>query len=94
MRELRTLRLVLYALLPSRGGAAQPQGIGETRRCEPEDIRGGMGLFLDAEGELRFFFAECRPVAAPALLFRLKREGFSRCSVTVEGRGLLVRARR
>lgn len=93
-RALRTLQLICYALLPSRGGKADPTAAGEVRRCEPHEILGGMGLFLDNRGELRLFFPECRPLAAPLILFRLKREGFSRCSVQVRERGLLVQGRR
>jgi hypothetical protein len=53
-----------------------------------------MGRFLDGRGELLLFFADCLAPAAPFILFRLKREGFSRCSVEVTKRGLLVRGRR
>lgn len=91
---LRTLKLMWYALLPSGGGAPRPGAAGETVSCEPEEIRGGMGLFLDPSGELRLFIPCCRPLAAPFILFRLKREGFSRCSVQAAEQGLLVRARR
>lgn len=91
---LRTLEVIWNALLPSRGGAARPVAAGEMRNCEPEEIRGGMGLFLDGSGELRLFIPRCRPLAAPFILFRLKREGFSRCSVKAVEHGLQVRARR
>lgn len=91
---LRTIKLIWYALLPSRGGAARPTAAGEASSCEPEGIRGGMGLFLDRQGELRLFIPQCRSIAAPFILFRLKREGFSRCSVQARERGLLIRARR
>ena len=93
-RLFRTLRLIGYALLPSEGGGADPAGAGAVRRCEPRQIRGGMGRFLDSAGELRLFFPDCLALAAPFILFRLKREGFSRCSVEVSERGLLVRGRR
>lgn len=94
MSFLRTLELMWYALLPSMGGTADPGAEGEIRRCEPREIRAGMGRFLDAQGELGLFFAGCRPLAAPFILFRLKREGFSRCSVETKNGGLLVRGRR
>lgn len=94
LSTLATVKLMWLALLPSTGGAAQPTAAGEVRECEPEEIRGGMGRFLDRSGELRLFIRRCRPIAAPFLLFRLKREGFSRCSVEAGAEGLLVRARR
>lgn len=93
-RVLRTVRLSWHALLPSGGGSAEPAAEGELKSCEPGEIRGGMGRFLDGRGELRLFFDGCYAAAAPFILFRLKREGFSRCSVEASGRGLLVRGRR
>ena len=93
-RMFRTVRICWYASLPSTGGRAEPTGSGEVRRCEPWQMRGGMGRFLDAGGELRLFFPDCLSIAAPFILFRLKREGFSRCSVLASDRGLLVQGRR
>jgi hypothetical protein len=63
-------------------------------RCAPRRIRGGMNRLLDQSGELRLFFPHCLAIAAPVLLFRLKREGFSVCSVEASELGLLVRGRR
>jgi len=93
-RFLRTLRLIGYALLPSAGGRGEPTERGEVRRIEPRGIRGGMGRYLDGAGELRLFFPDCLAAAAPFILFRLKREGFSRCRAHASERGLLVEARR
>lgn len=93
-RIFRTVRVCWYALLPSGGGDAEPTASGEVRGCEPWQMRGGMGRFLDAGGELRLFFPDCLSIAAPFILFRLKREGFSRCSVRASDRGLLVQGRR
>lgn len=93
-RIFRTVRVCWYALLPSAGGGAEPTASGEVRGCEPWQMRGGMGRFLDAGGELRLFFPDCLSIAAPFILFRLKREGFSRCSVRASDRGLLVQGRR
>ncbi|MBU5611720.1 hypothetical protein [Geomonas azotofigens] len=93
-RLLRTVALIWHALHPAQGGAPQPVEPGGVRECEPADIRGGMGLYLDAAGELRLFIPNCRGLAAPVVLFRLKREGFSRCSVRMVEGGLLIQARR
>ena len=89
-----TLQLMFYALLPPTGGAATAIGAGEVPRCEPRQIRGGTSRPLDSRGELRLFFPGCLAIAAPFVLFRLKREGFSSCSVQASGEGLQVRGRR
>ncbi|MBJ6752248.1 hypothetical protein [Geomonas anaerohicana] len=93
-RTLRTLELIWRTVLPPRGGAPQPTQPGEVRPCEPEDIGRGMGLYLDSKGEVRLFVPQCRPLAASVVLFRLKRQGFSRCSVEESEGGLLIRAQR
>jgi len=85
---------MLYALLPPTGGAPVPPGAGEVPRCAPRQIRGGMGRFLDSRGELRLFFPGCLALAAPVVLFRLKREGFSRCFARASEQGLYVEGRR
>jgi hypothetical protein len=46
------------------------------------------------DGLLKIFFPGVFPLAAPFLLYRLKRTGFSGCRVTVTDGGLLVTARR
>lgn len=92
-----TLQLVLYALLP-RSRSARVDSFelppGEAMRCAPRQIRGGMDRFLDSRGELRVLFPGCLAIAAPALLFRLKREGFSSCSVQALPEGLYLQGRR
>jgi hypothetical protein len=45
-------------------------------------------------GTLGFFIPLVFPLAAPFLLYRLKRTGFSGCRITVKDRGLLVFATR
>ena len=105
MRLLGTAQLVLFALLPtaqagttsSEDNAWKDESFPDHNgalRCTPRRIRGGLGRLLDSRGELRLFFPCCLAIAAPVLLFRLKREGFSRCSVAVVDQGLLVRGRR
>jgi hypothetical protein len=91
---LCTAQLVLYALLPKAVGAAAPPKTDEAQRCEPRQIRGGMDRYLDSRGELRLFFPGCLAIAAPFVLFRLKREGFSCCSVQASKQGLYVQGRR
>lgn len=45
-------------------------------------------------GEIALFFPGCPALAAPFLLFRLKRLGFSRCRARVAPTGLTLTARR
>lgn len=52
------------------------------------------GCTAGAGGTRRLFFPYCMPIAAPFILFRLKRSGFSGCRVTVTDGGLLVTASR
>lgn len=47
---------------------------------------------LDHEGRLALFFPGCLAAAAPFLLFRLKRTGFSRCRVKITDKGLFLTA--
>jgi hypothetical protein len=49
---------------------------------------------VDRQGELELLFPGCLPLAAPPLLFRLKRNGFSNCRVLMTEEGLLLTARR
>lgn len=49
---------------------------------------------MSPDGFLKIFFSDVFPLAAPFLLYRLKRTGFSGCKVTVTDGGLLVTARR
>jgi len=101
-RILCTVELMLYTVLPPTPGAADPEAAkargGEDaegiRHCLPRQIRGGMDRLLDDGGELRLFFPDCLPLAAPFILFRLKRQGFSGCYVRATDRGLYVAARR
>ena len=98
-RVVCTMELMYYAVWPSRGGRAvvaqaRPTGEDGFRTLAPRQIRGGVERFLDGRGELRLFFEGCLSVAAPCVLFRLKREGFSCCKVRTSHRGLYVVGRR
>jgi len=48
----------------------------------------------DRQGEIKLLFPGCLVFAAPALLFRLKRSGFSNCRVILTVGGLLLCATR
>lgn len=49
---------------------------------------------VDRKGELKLLFPGCFPLAAPTLLYRLKRNGFSICRVLMTDEGLLLTATR
>ena len=93
-----TLELAWYALLPAKRIAAAQGGeaaaaAGERKRCAPRQVR-ELQRFLDPAGELEVFFPGCLAIGAAFVLFRLKRQGFSNCSVRASEEGLQVRGRR
>ena len=51
-----------------------------------------MCKWIDRQGELRLLFPGCHVLAAPFLLYRLKRSGFSDCRALMTGEGLLITA--
>jgi hypothetical protein len=85
---------MFYAALPTGRDLGKFPPTGEVRHCTPRQIRGGMNRFLDGRGELHLFFPDCLAIAAPFVLFRLKREGFSGCYVRSADAGLYVQGRR
>ena len=101
-RFLITLLVIVRSLFPAgrrtlrHGSAAVPGESGYTP-VPVEDIPlylCGHDLITGNCGKLALYFPGCAALAAPFLLFRLKREGFSGCRVTVTGDGLLVDATR
>ena len=80
--------------LPGRAGGIAPPGY---TPVPPEDIALYLAEFHRAvgnDGKLALFFPDCAAPAAPFLLFRLKREGYSDCRAISTGKGLLVDATR
>lgn len=49
---------------------------------------------INPQGELRLLFPGCLALAAPLLLFRLKREGFSNCRALMTAEGVFLSALR
>ena len=49
---------------------------------------------LNSDFTLALFFPNCHAAAAPFVLFRLKREGYSNCTAVATPEGLLVQATR
>jgi hypothetical protein len=79
IRIRRTAFLVLCSLFPSASASLYNK--------EGDGSRG-------TDGFLKKFFPGVFPLAAPFLLYRLKKTGFSGCRVTVTDGGLLVTASR
>ncbi|QSV46518.1 hypothetical protein [Geobacter benzoatilyticus] len=78
----------------ARQHAPGPQGFSPV---EPGDIPGILAdpsRAVNDDGVLALFFSGCPAAAAPFLLFRLKRMGYSRCCVQVVPGGLTLAARR
>ncbi|HTY20529.1 MAG TPA: hypothetical protein VMC44_02720 [Geobacteraceae bacterium] len=53
-----------------------------------------LNLGVDPDGGMKLHFAGCYAVAAPFLLYRLKRSGFSSCRASMTDQGLLLSASR
>jgi hypothetical protein len=62
----------------------------EAIRFHLSDICGG----IDRHSEIRLLFPGCYAMAAPFLLYRLKRSGFSGSRALMTGEGLLLTALR
>ena len=104
--QLRATTLVIrHAILrwPHTRGSADPSPPEIRRRkygCRwvgPADIPVCLGNLCQAvtpQGELALFFPDCVALAAPFVLFHLKRTGFSNCRVTVASDGLMLHGAR
>jgi hypothetical protein len=102
-RRLSTTLLVIVNSLcpacgraPLAGTASSPAPPGYTQ-VPPEAVPlylAGLDNAVGSDGKLALFFPDCAAVAAPFLLFRLKREGYSGCRAIATYDGLLVDATR
>ena len=97
MTSTRSIRLTWLAIRYSLAPHA-PAGSVAGRDSSPA-IR-LRALFTDLErqhgrsAELALYLPGVHPLAAPAIMFRLKRTGWSACRVTVTPAGLHLTARR
>lgn len=62
--------------------------------AEIREILNNPEVFLDEKRRLTLTIAQCSPLAAPFLMFHLKRLGFSRCKAVRAGNGLSLSALR
>lgn len=88
-RLICTLQVIYFSVFP----AAEGGGGGDPAHCQPQDVS-RMDRFLDSQGEFRVFFPDCMSLAAPLMLFRLKRQGYSGCFVESSPEGLYLQGRR
>lgn len=106
MKHLRrlhaTITLARYALSPPAISANRSERVPACNGTGPYTINpdeiaialASIPCFADRDGSLSILFRDVSSLAAPFLLFRLKRTGFSACRVVQEERGLLMTARR
>ncbi len=95
-----TLLVIVRSLFPTSrrapltGCSVRNAPAGYTQ-VPPEDIPlylADFGRAAGNDGKLALFFPGCATLAAPFLLFRLKREGYSGCRAIATGDGLLIEA--
>ncbi len=101
-----TVRLIGWALSPPRqerdgkSGEATPASAAapaEEIVAQQSDLRFYVADFnraVDRRGRLALLFPGCLAPAAPFLLFRLKRSGFSDCRAVITAEGLHLSATR
>jgi hypothetical protein len=90
-----TMLVIVNALFPKKRHDAQTGLIAGTPM--PGHIPrylANLSQLIGTDGKLELFIPGCAPLAAPFLLFRLKREGYSSCRATASSDGLLITARR
>jgi len=95
-----TLALTYYALFPQTADRciSPPAGSeNQSRNITAAEIAktlANLDRYTDSNGSLELLFNDAFSIAAPFLLFRLKRTGFSACRVQRVPEGLLLSARR
>jgi hypothetical protein len=94
-----TLLLIRHALAPAKQteplSPAPAQG--STTAIAPSEFPAALSdlnRLLRPDGTLELFFERALPPAAPLLLFRLKRNGFSGCRAVTTPDGILLTALR
>ncbi len=103
VKRFRTTAIIIaHSLFPSEEKAhlAKHEFCHDAADCQsivPDHIQYFMAnpdCAVNGNGELTLFFPDCISLAAPFLLMRLKRTGFSRCQAVIECGGIVLTARR
>ena len=98
-----SLLVIACAIIPPRskrgGQAADNEIISQhvSVAATTEEIKffmGDLNRAVDRQGGLTLQFTDCLTIAAPFILFRLKRMGFSNSRVLIKGKGFMVTANR
>lgn len=94
---LHMTALVIFRSLFPAGSRLPVGATGQfpARAVAPEEVGpvlANLHCLLKPDLSLEIFFPACHRAAAPFVLFRLKREGYSRCTAVASAEGLLVRA--
>lgn len=105
-RLYQTARVIGWAVFPLRrvtagktGPAGTDSGPAPTgpirlRSCDLPVYLADFNRAIDRQGRLTILFPGCLVVAAPFLLYRLKRAGFSACRAVASAEGVLLTASR
>lgn len=97
-----TCALAYYSLFPPTAAAAPSAAVTSANNTPPYIINpseiaatiASLDRFCDSDGAIALIFRDALMLAAPFLLFRLKRTAYSLCRVTATDHGLLLTARR
>jgi len=98
-----TAIIISYALFPPRPESVRDNsksvdqfssGFKEVRGNNIRFYMADLNRAIDGDGELKLLFPGCFVLAAPVLLYRLKRNGFSNGRVICTAQGLLLTATR
>jgi len=98
-RLYATLLLIRYILVPANNAERSyvPLAGDSIIRISPEEFAAllpALDCCLRPDGRLELLFEDVRALAAPFLLYHLKRNGFSECKAVIVPEGINLTARR
>lgn len=89
-----TFLAIRLAIWPQKNDVAGISPYDVALGTNPARLLSNLTATIDHTGRLSLVLPGCHPLAAPFILFRLKREGYSDARVFCENGGLTIRARR